>query len=172
MAEGVLDTHRRIGPPTGIGRPPRHKEAGDQQGTKNGHQPKGHGIQPRERHVWGTNHGGDQQVVEPIQHWKDEQEQHDRSVHRVNAVVHGAIHQIGLRSDQFTPDDHGEQATDQKIEKSQHDILNTNHLGIGIKREIAPPGAFFWVGVIRRKAGRSHGDQASWGRVLDPGTLT
>ena len=170
MPQRVLGAHRWVGPPTGIGRTPWHKKAGDQQRPKDWHQPEGHRIETREGHVRGTDHRGDQQIIEPIQHWKDEQEQHDRSVHRIDAVVYSAIHQIGGRGDQLTADDHGQQPTDQEEEKGNNNVLDANHLGICIEAEITAPGRIFgWTG---REGGRGHRAQASCGRVLDPGTLT
>ena len=94
VAERILDAHRRIGPPAGIGRPAGHKEAGDQQAAEDRYQPERHGIEPWEGHVGGADHGGDQQIIEPVENREDEQEQHDCSVHRVEPVVHGAIDEI------------------------------------------------------------------------------
>ena len=170
MTQGILDADRWIGPPAGIGRTSRHEKAGDQQGAKDRHQPERHRIETREGHIGGADHGGDQQVVEPVQHRKDEQEQHDRSVHRVDAVVHGAIHQIGRRRDQLTTNDHGQQATDQEEEKGRDNVLDTNHLGIGVEAEITAPRGLF--GGAGREGGGGHRAQASCGRVLDPGTFT
>ena len=170
MAQRVLGAHRWIGPPTGIGRPTRNEKAADQQGAKNGNQPEGHRIQPRKGHIWSADHRGDQQVIEPIQHRKDEQEQHDCSMHRVDAVVDSAVDQVGRWRDQFTADDHGQQATDQKEEKGRNDILNANHLGICVEAEVTAPGGVF--GRTGREGSGGHRAQASCGRELDPGTFT
>ena len=96
MAQRVLGTYRRIGPPTGAGGPAGQEEAQHQQGAEQGKQPERQGIELGEGHVRRADHRWDQQVVEAIEDREQEQEQHHRSMHRVEAVVHAGIHQIRL----------------------------------------------------------------------------
>ena len=172
MSRRVLQTDRRITPPTGIGRTTGHKKAGDQNRSKDRNQPERHRIQPRERHVRRADHGGDQQVIEAIENRKDEQEQHDCSVHRVDAVVDRAINEIRRRRNQLPADHHGQEATDQEEKEGRDDVLNANDLGIGAEAEVALPAALRWR--FRGKGGDGHRlrAQASWGCLGSPGTFT
>ncbi|MEY3186691.1 MAG: hypothetical protein RL675_515, partial [Bacteroidota bacterium] len=139
MAEGVLGAHRRIGPPAGTGGASRHQEAGHQDHAEQRKQPEGCCIQPGEGHVGRADHRRNQQVVEAVEDRKQKQEQHHCSMHGVEAVVDGRIHQIGWWCDQLTAHDHRQQAADQQKEERRDDVLDADHLGIGVEAEEALP---------------------------------
>ena len=178
MPQGVLNAHRWIGPPTGLGRSARNKKAGHQQHGKHRHQPERRRVQLGERHVGRADHGGNQQIVQAVEDREQKQEQHHCSMHRVEAVVNGGIHQIRLWCDQLASDNHRQQSSHQEEQQRSGDVLNANHLGIGVDAEKALPV----IGRPRNGVGRledagievgaGHGAQASWGMEASPGSLT
>ena len=76
-------------------------------------------------------------------------------MHCIKPVINRTVHQIGLRRDQFAPDDHGQEATNQEEEKSHHDVLDANHLGIRTESKVTGPTELGVIGL--QGNGRGHG---------------
>ena len=81
----VVGGERRIRRPAGAEALP--EEARDHHHAARREHPEAERVQPRERHVVGAEHQRDHEVREPGEHRDDEQEDHQRRMHRDQPVV-------------------------------------------------------------------------------------
>ena len=178
VVERILDADRWVGPPASLSRSTWDEEACHQQQSKHWHKPERCCIEPRKGHVGSTDHRGNQQIVETIQNREKKEEQHHCSVHCVKTVVDAGVDQISWWSDQFTPHHHRQEPANKQEKQRGGDVLNANHLGIGVEAEKALP--VVWGtghGVWRLEdawieIGGCHESQASWGIEASPGSFT
>ena len=80
-------------------------------------------IDAREGQVFGAHHQGNQEVSEHRRDRRDqEEEHHDQAVHGEQLVVGIGLHQVARRSEQFQPDQQGEESADKEKDSDRHQV--------------------------------------------------
>ena len=130
---------RRVGRPAGRERAAggeerrRHHDAGDRQ------HPERQRVQAREGHVRRADHQRQDVVRQPGEDRDDEQEDHQRRVDAEEAVVRVRVHELAARRGQLGADHHRQQAADEHEEERRDDVLDADHLVIGVDPEVVAP---------------------------------
>ena len=154
---GDVGRERRVGRPAGgeraAGREERrrHHDAGDRQ------HPERQRVQARERHVRRADHQRQHVVRQPGEDRDDEQEDHQRRVDAEQPVVGVRVHELHARRRQLGAHEHRQQAADEHEEERGDDVLDADHLVIGVDAEVVLPRVRAVARVVlraRRAAGR------------------
>ena len=150
VAERLVDRERRVV------RPARadagEEERREQHDPGDREQPVGERVQPRERHVRRADHQREDVVREPCERRDDEQEDHQRRVHGEQLVVRLRVDVVRLRPRKLGAHEQREQAAGEEEEDRRRDVLDPDHLVIGVDAEVVLP-AVRAVGrvVLRRR---------------------
>ena len=110
-------------------------EAGDRQ------QPVRERVQAREGHVRRSDHQRDHVVPQAGERGDDEQEDHQRRVHRDQAVEGLVVDELHPRAGELGAEDHRHQPGGDEEEDRRHEVLDPDHLVVGVRAEIVGPGA-------------------------------
>ena len=125
--------------------------AGDRQ------HPERQRVQPRERHVRRADHQRQDVVRQPGEDRDDEQEDHQRRVDAEEAVVRVRVDELRARRRELGAHEHRQQAADEHEEERGDDVLDPDHLVIGVDAEVVLPGVRAVARVVlgpRRAPGR------------------
>ena len=117
-------------------------EAGDRQ------QPERQRVQARERHVRGADHQRDHVVAEPGERRDHEQEDHQRRVIRDQDVEGLRVEELVARLCELGAEEHREHAAGAEEEDRRDEVLDTDHLVVGVDAEVVLPRARTVTGVI------------------------
>ena len=86
----------------------------------------------------------------------DEDEDHQRRVHGDEAVVGLRVHELHAGLRQLGAEEHRHQAAEREEDERRHEVLDTDHLVVGVDLEVVLPRVGAVIGVIvrlRRPAG-------------------
>ena len=86
----------------------------------------------------------------------DEDEDHQRRVHRDEAVERLRVDELHSRLRQLGPEDHRHQPAEDEEDERRHEVLDPDHLVVGVDLEVVLPDVGAVVGVVvgpRRPAG-------------------
>ena len=114
-------------------------------------------VQAREGHVRRADHQRQDVVRQPGEDRDDEQEDHQRRVDAEQPVVGVGVHELLARRRQLGAHHHRQQAADEHEEERRDDVLDADHLVIGVDLEVVAPGVRAVPRVVlgaRRAAGR------------------
>ena len=152
--EHLPDRHvggeRRVGGPAGRERAAgreerrRHHQAADRQ------HPVRQRVQPRERHVRRPDHQRQHVVRQPGEDRDDEQEDHQRRVDAEQPVVGVRVHELHPGRRQLGAHDHRQQAAEQHEEERGDDVLDADHLVVGVDAEVVLPRVRAVPGMVLR----------------------
>ena len=120
-------------------------------------QPERERVQARERHVGRADHQRDHVVPEPGERGDDEQEDHQRRVVRDEHVERLRVEELVARLRELGAEEHREQAADAEEDDRRDDVLDPDHLVVGVDPEVVAPRVRAVPGVVlgpRRAAGR------------------
>src|SRR5580700_2702706 len=82
--------------------------------------------------ILGTNHKRHQEVAKDSRHdWDEKEEHHDHAMLGKCLVVSVGLHQVALGREQFEPDEHGEDATEEEENADRYQIEERDPLVIG-----------------------------------------
>ena len=153
VASRVLETDGRVGPPAGLGGAAGDEEASGEDDAEDWNHPEGGGIEAREGHVSRANHEWNEVVGEAVEHGKCPHEQHEGAVHGEEAVVDGAIYEVGFGGEEFAAHDHGEQACEEEEDEGGDDVLDADNFVIGAEGEESfPVFGCAGLGLLRRRS--------------------
>ena len=124
-------------------------------------QPVRERVQAWKRHVGRADHQRDDEVREAREGRDHEQEDHQRGVDRDEAVVLLRIEVLRARLRQLGAEDHRHQAPGEEEEDRRHEVLDSDHLVVGVDAEVVVPAAGAVAGVVLRRGGVAEA-------VLDP----
>jgi hypothetical protein len=122
---------RRVLRPAGGSRSARGQEARRHQQAAQRQEPEREGIDPRERHVRRADLERDEVVPEARQDRDDEQEQHERGVHRERLVVEGLVHELEAGLGQLEPDHQGEESAGHEEDHRVDQVHDPDLLVVG-----------------------------------------
>ncbi len=136
-------------------------------------QPVAKEVEPGEGHVVGPDLQRHHVVGQPEGERPDEQEQHQAAVHGEDLVVRVVGHQIQFRLGQLAAHHPGEHAGDEEEGKRGDDVAEANHLVIGRRQPLQPPGRLRLRRVARPgsqgwRFGRRDGRVVEQGHVSPP----
>ena len=112
VAVRVVHGQRRVAGPAGAERAALDEEAGQEDHAGDREQPEGERVQPRERHVRRAEHERHDEVREARERRDDEQEDHQRRVHRDQAVERLAVDELRVGLGELGAEDHRHQPAD------------------------------------------------------------
>ncbi len=121
---------------------PQHHEAADRQ------QPVGEGVQARERHVRRADHQRDHVVAEPGEGRDDDEEDEQRGVDGEEPVERLVVHELHPRPGELGAHDHREEAAREQEEDVGDEVLDPDHLVVGVHPEVVAPRAGSVAGVV------------------------
>ena len=119
--------------------------------------PEAERVEAREGHVRRADHQRQDVVRDPGEDRDHEDEDHQHRVGREEAVVGAGVDDLGARLGELGPDQHRHQAADEEEEEGGADVLDADHLVIGVEAEVVLPALGAVLGVVlgdRRHAGR------------------
>ena len=146
---------RRVAGPAGAERAARVEEAREHHHARDRQQPVRERVQPRERHVGRAEHERDDVVGQARERRDDEEEDHQRRVHREEAVVGLRVEVLRPRLRELRADDHRQQAAGEQEEDRRHQVLDPDHLVVGVDAEVVPPAVRAVAGVVFGRGGRA-----------------
>ena len=131
---------RRVAGPAGVEGAARDQEARHEDDSRQDQQPEAERVQPRESHIRGADHQRQDVVGDPGEDRDHEEEDHDRRVRGEDRVVARGVDDLRPRLGELSADQHRQQATDEKEEEGGDDVLDPDHLVIGVEGEVVAPG--------------------------------
>jgi len=117
----------------------RRHHAGDQHHAGDRQQPERESVQTRERHVGCAEHQRDHVVAEPGERRDDEEENHQRRVVRDEDVERLRVEVLVARLSELGAEEHREQAADAEEDDRRDDVLDPDHLVVGVDPEVVAP---------------------------------
>ena len=169
LAERLVRAERRVARPPGRRAAARHGHADEQHHAGDRQQPERQRVQARERHVGGADHERDHVVPEPGERRDHEQEDHQRRVVRDQGVERLRVEVLVARLRELRAEEHREEAADAEEDDRRDEVLDADHLVVGVDAEVVAPGAGAVAGVVvdpRRPAARVVGPVVE---AADPG---
>ena len=112
---------------------------GDQHRPGDRQQPERERVQPRERHVGRAEHQRDDVVAEPGERRDHEQEDHQRRVVRDQDVERLRVEELVARLRELGAEEHREHAADAEEDDRRDDVLDADHLVVGVDAEVVAP---------------------------------
>ena len=113
-------------------------------------QPVRERVQPRERHVRRADHQRDHVVADPGEGGDHEQEDHQRRMHREQAVEGLVVDELHPRLGELGAHEHGQQAGDDEEDDRRDQVLDPDHLVVGVDPEVVAPAVRAVTGVVLR----------------------
>ncbi len=149
------DRERRVRRPTGLGGSPGNEEAGQHRHAAEEEEPVARHVQPRERHVRGSNLERDDEVPESSDSEGDDpEEDHDGAVHRPELVVELGEHraarharlaeepaeqrQRGARVGELPAHEHHQRKAEEEEQQAGDGVLDADDLVVGGEDVLAP----------------------------------
>ena len=151
LPTGESRRERGVAGPAGGERAARGEEAGEEHHPRDRQQPVRERVQTRERHVRRAEHERHDEVREPGERRDDEEEDHQRGVHRDEAVEGLRVDELQPRLRQLGAEDHRHQPADDEEDERRGDVLDADHLVVGVDTEVVPPA----VGAVARSGPRA-----------------
>ena len=139
LAERRPGGQRRVAGPAGVERPTGQQEAADEQEAGEGQHPEAERVQARERHVRRPDHQRQHVVGDPREHGDHEDEDHDRGVRREQPVEGAGLDDLGPGLRQLGAHDHRHRPADEEEDEGGADVLDPDHLVIGVELEVVLP---------------------------------
>ncbi len=124
------------------------EEAGDEEDPGQRQHPEAERVEARESHVRRADHQRQDVVGDPGEDRDHEDEDHQHRVSGEEAVVGRRVDDLGARLRQLGPDQHRHQAADEEEEEGSDDVLDTDHLVVGVEFEVVLPALGAVLGVI------------------------
>ena len=108
-------------------------------------QPVRQRVQARERHVGRAEHQRHREVRETGEGRDDEDEDHQRRVHGDEPVVGLRVHELHPRLGELGAEEHRHQAADDEEDERRHEVLDADHLVVGVDLEVVLPVVAPWL---------------------------
>ena len=148
---------RRVAGPAGVEGAARGEEAADEEQPGERQHPEAERVEAREGHVRGADHQRQDVVGDAGEDRDHEDEDHQHRVGGEEAVVGRRVDDLGARLGELGADQHRHQAAHEEEEEGGADVLDADHLVIGVEVEVVLPALGAVLGVVvgdRRHAGR------------------
>ena len=136
----LVTRERRVGRPT-LGRRPTEQVPAEDESAAERQQPEAQGVDAREGHIRSAELERNDVVSEARQRGDDEQEQHDRAVHRERLVVGVLIQELHARDGELGPDDEGKDAGREEEQEAVQDVQDPDLLVVDGRQPVDDPGA-------------------------------
>ena len=153
---GAPGRERRVAGPAGVEGAARGEEAADEEDPGQRQHPEAERVEAREGHVRRADHQRQDVVREPGEDRDHEDEDHQHRVRREEAVVGRRFDDLGAGLGELGPDQHRHQAAEEEEDEGGDDVLDTDHLVVGVEFEVVLPALGAVLGVVvgnRRQAG-------------------
>ena len=139
---------RRVAGPAGVEGAAGDDEAGQEEQAGHRQHPERERVQARERHVRRPDHQRQDVVRDPGEDRDHEDEDHQRRVGREEAVVEARVDDLRAGLGELGADQHRDQPTAEEEEEGRDDVLDPDHLVIGVELEVVPPRLGPVLGVV------------------------
>ncbi len=103
-------------------------------------QPERQRVQARERHVRRADHQRDHVVAEAGERRDHEQEDHQRGVHRDEAVEGLVVDELHARPRELGAEEHRHHPAGDEEDDRRDEVLDPDHLVVGVRAEVVRPG--------------------------------
>ena len=150
LADRLLRRERRVARPAGRERAAGGEEAAEEHRAGDRQEPEGERVEARERHVRRAEHQRHGEVRETGERRDDEDEDHQRGVHGDEAVVGLRVHELHARLRELGAEEHRHQAAEREEDERRREVLDTDHLVVGVDLEVVLPVVRAVVGMVVR----------------------
>ena len=137
LPERALILQRGVGGPTRVVRAVGPGGQQDHAGQRQ--QPERHCVEAGEGHIVRADHQRDDVVADTGEDRNHEREDHDRAVRRDQLVVLAVGDRLHTGLGQLGAEHLGKQTTDEIHDEREDDVLDADHLVIGVELEVVPP---------------------------------